>query len=79
MRNAYQRIDYRQFRDRWITAHAADGEFQGVPFPADRFELPSPEMSYQQGRSELPGNSSYGGLSTVQEPFGNGEAEDDTP
>ena len=74
------RADYRRFRQQWAVAHAADGEFQGgVPFPSDRFELPSPEIAWQQGRSELAGNSSYGGLSTVPEPHDNGETEDDTP
>ena len=50
-----------------------------MPFPSDLFKLPSPEISFQQGRPELPGDSSYGGLSTVPEPHGDGEAEDDMP
>ena len=60
--------DYRRFREQWAIAHAADSEFQGVPFPSDRFELPSPEIGFQQGN-----------LPTVPEPHGNGEAGEDTP
>jgi hypothetical protein len=46
-------------------AHAADGEFQGVPFPTDRFELPSPEIY----PSDMQGGEGYGELHTVQEDY----------
>ncbi|KAG6008963.1 hypothetical protein E4U21_003515 [Claviceps maximensis] len=38
------RHDYRRFLEMWVCAHSADREFQGVPFPQNHVELPSPEM-----------------------------------
>lgn len=28
----------------WLYAHSTDRDFQGVPFPPNHFELPSPQM-----------------------------------
>ncbi|KAG6026616.1 hypothetical protein E4U41_001225 [Claviceps citrina] len=36
--------DYRRFLDVWMYAHSTDGDFRGVPFPPNHFELPSPQM-----------------------------------
>ncbi|KIH92730.1 hypothetical protein SPBR_03065 [Sporothrix brasiliensis 5110] len=53
-----------RFIEQWTIAQNADAEFRGVPFPSDRFELPSPEI--------FPGSnvasSSVLGLSIVEEP-----------
>ncbi|KHN98516.1 uncharacterized protein MAM_03640 [Metarhizium album ARSEF 1941] len=38
------RQDYRRFLEMWLYAHRADGDFQGVSLPPNRFELPSPQM-----------------------------------
>ena len=50
--------DYRRFLERWLAAHSSDSEFNGVPFPSHRFELPSPQI--------MPGE--YSGLPPVPEP-----------
>jgi hypothetical protein len=36
--------DYRRFLEMWLYAHTTDRDFQGVPFPPNHFELPSPQM-----------------------------------
>ncbi|KAL7942348.1 Acetokinase family domain-containing protein [Trichoderma barbatum] len=36
--------DYKRFIDTWVFAHSSDREFNGVPFPPNHFELPSPEI-----------------------------------
>ncbi|KAG5933581.1 hypothetical protein E4U53_000944 [Claviceps sorghi] len=36
--------DYRRFLEMWVCAHSADRDFQGVPFPPNHVELPSPQM-----------------------------------
>lgn len=36
--------DYRRFLEMWLYAHSTDRDFQGVPFPPNHFELPSPQM-----------------------------------
>jgi len=46
--------------EQWVLAHSADSEFQGVPFPSNTFELPSPEILANQ----LAGTT----LETVAEP-----------
>ncbi|KAG5985130.1 hypothetical protein E4U55_001099 [Claviceps digitariae] len=38
------RHDYRRFLEMWVCAHSADREFQGIPFPPNHVELPSPQM-----------------------------------
>ncbi|KAG6006316.1 hypothetical protein E4U43_000457 [Claviceps pusilla] len=38
------RQDYRRFLEIWVCAHSADRDFQGVPFPPNHVELPSPQM-----------------------------------
>ncbi len=60
-----------------MIGHAADSEFRGVPFPSDRFELPSPEM-YPMESAELQGSEGYGPLQTVHEPYDAAES-DETP
>lgn len=60
------RADYFRFIEQWTIAQAADAAFQGVPFPADRFELPSPELF--AGDSSLAASSSLLGLPIVEEP-----------
>ncbi|QYS99219.1 hypothetical protein H0G86_006366 [Trichoderma simmonsii] len=40
--------DYKRFIETWAFAHSSDREFNGVPFPPNHFELPSPEI--QPGR-----------------------------
>ncbi|EPE09199.1 acetate kinase [Ophiostoma piceae UAMH 11346] len=42
--------DYYRFIEQWTIAQNADGEFGGVPFPSDCFELPSPEILPGDGR-----------------------------
>lgn len=37
-------LDYHRFFTTWAAVHASEGEFRGVAYPHDRFELPSPEM-----------------------------------
>jgi hypothetical protein len=69
--------DYRRFLEQWAIAHTADSEFSGVPFPTDRYELPSPEI-YPGERAELAGDGSFGGLQTVPEPAEAVES-DETP
>ena len=36
--------DYKRFIETWVYAHSSDREFNGVPFPPNHFELPSPEI-----------------------------------
>jgi hypothetical protein len=36
--------DYHRFLDRWASAHGSDRDFQGIPFPPNHVELPSPEI-----------------------------------
>ncbi|UKZ52193.1 hypothetical protein TrVGV298_005968 [Trichoderma virens] len=36
--------DYKRFIETWAFAHSSDREFNGVPFPPNHFELPSPEI-----------------------------------
>lgn len=45
--------DFRRFFEQWAIAHTADNEFNGVPMPLRRYELPSPEI-YSQDSVELP-------------------------
>lgn len=59
--------DYARFMEQWAFAQEADAEFRGVPFPIDRFELPSPEI-LPGDRVELFGSVSFSGLPTVEEP-----------
>ncbi|KAF5018598.1 hypothetical protein F66182_9427 [Fusarium sp. NRRL 66182] len=40
---------YRRFIETWLYCHSLDGEFNGIPFPPNHFELPSPQI--------LPGHS----------------------
>ncbi|KAG5970066.1 hypothetical protein E4U56_008001 [Claviceps arundinis] len=48
------RHDYRRFLDTWICAHSSDREFQGVPFPPNHFELPSPPILPSQAEEPVP-------------------------
>ncbi|RFU76319.1 acetate kinase [Trichoderma arundinaceum] len=41
--------DYKRFIETWVYAHSSDREFNGVPFPPNHFELPSPEILPGQG------------------------------
>ncbi|KAF5646307.1 acetate kinase [Fusarium tjaetaba] len=40
---------YRRFIETWLYCHSSDREFNGIPFPPNHFELPSPQI--------LPGHS----------------------
>ncbi|KAL7784736.1 Acetokinase family domain-containing protein [Trichoderma afarasin] len=40
--------DYKRFIETWAFAHSSDREFNGVPFPPNHFELPSPEIQPAQ-------------------------------
>ncbi|UNI15190.1 hypothetical protein JDV02_001748 [Purpureocillium takamizusanense] len=51
------RSDYRRFLEAWAYAHTSDRDFQGLPFPPNHFELPSPQMLPGLA-SELPSPSS---------------------
>ncbi|KAF7556611.1 hypothetical protein G7046_g6267 [Stylonectria norvegica] len=35
---------YRRFLETWLYCHSSDREFQGIPFPPNHFELPSPQI-----------------------------------
>ncbi|KAK9770714.1 hypothetical protein AB5N19_00277 [Seiridium cardinale] len=37
--------DYRRFLDTWLVAHSSDSEYHGIAYPADVFELPSPQIA----------------------------------
>ncbi|KAH6660249.1 hypothetical protein BKA67DRAFT_45849 [Truncatella angustata] len=37
--------DYRRFLDTWVVAHSSDSEYHGITYPADVFELPSPQIA----------------------------------
>ncbi len=56
--------DYQRFKDQWITASDSDGQFQGVPFPTDRYELAG-----AAGAAELDGAPAFQVLYPVQEPL----------
>lgn len=60
-------IDYYRFIEQWVIAQNADGEFSGVPFPTDRFELPSPEMFPGDGRDGYTSTSVLG-LPIMEDP-----------
>ncbi|KAL1897067.1 hypothetical protein Sste5346_004272 [Sporothrix stenoceras] len=62
-----RRFSMTSFIEQWNIAQAADGEFRGVPFPSDRFELPSPEIFPGDGRNNL-ASSSLLGLPIMEEP-----------
>ncbi|ORY66470.1 uncharacterized protein BCR38DRAFT_180905 [Pseudomassariella vexata] len=60
--------DYRRFLDAWLMAHSSDSEYNGIQYPHDVFELPSPQM--------LPGVSyEILALPTVPEPAEGGDEE----
>lgn len=44
-----ERQAYRRFIETWLYCHSSDREFNGIPFPPNHFELPSPQI--------LPGHS----------------------
>ncbi|KAJ4173459.1 hypothetical protein NW754_012460 [Fusarium falciforme] len=44
-----ERQAYRRFLETWLYCHSSDREFNGIPFPPNHFELPSPQI--------LPGHS----------------------
>lgn len=35
---------YRRFLETWLYCHSSDREFNGIPFPPNHFELPSPQI-----------------------------------
>ncbi|KAJ9429230.1 acetate kinase [Fusarium oxysporum] len=35
---------YRRFIETWLYCHSSDREFNGIPFPPNHFELPSPQI-----------------------------------
>ncbi|KAH6610910.1 acetate kinase [Trichoderma cornu-damae] len=45
--------DYKRFVETWVYAHSSDREFNGVPFPPNHFELPSPEILPGQAQQLL--------------------------
>lgn len=51
----------------WLYAHSSDGDFQGVPFPPNHFELPSPQLLPGQA-VELPSPDWQHTLAPVAEP-----------
>ena len=59
--------DYRRFLEAWAYAHSTDRDFQGLPFPPNHFELPSPQMLPGQA-SELPSPELSRSLDPVLEP-----------
>ncbi|OAA53756.1 hypothetical protein SPI_09201 [Niveomyces insectorum RCEF 264] len=61
--------DYYRFIEQWALAQSADAEFCGVPFPSDRFELPSPEI-YPGDNPNAGASSSVIGLPIAEEPPG---------
>ncbi|KAL3961690.1 hypothetical protein ACCO45_003213 [Purpureocillium lilacinum] len=61
------RSDYRRFLEAWAYAHSTDRDFQGLPFPPNHFELPSPQMLPGQA-SELPSPELSRSLDPVLEP-----------
>ncbi|GAB0132356.1 hypothetical protein EsDP_00000796 [Epichloe bromicola] len=66
------RHDYQRFLDMWICAHSTDRNFQGVPFPPNHFELPSPQMLPGQA-TELEAPDWQRTLEPVGEPTDLGE------
>lgn len=62
--------------EQWAHAQGVDAEFRGVPFPADCFELPSPEL-YPGDRTELAGSLPFIGLPTVEEPQNGADGDGD--
>ncbi|CAK7210730.1 hypothetical protein SCUCBS95973_000887 [Sporothrix curviconia] len=62
----YLGIQFSRADEQWRIAQTADSEFRGVPFPSDRFELPSPEIFPGDGNNLA--SSSLLRLPIVEEP-----------
>lgn len=75
--NQYAWTGYRRFLENWVYAHNSDRDFQGVPFPPNHFELPSPQILPGQTDLGLPSPEWQRNLEPVQEPAELGDDDRD--
>lgn len=69
-----ERQAYQRFLETWLYCHSTDREFNGIPFPPNHFELPSPQI--MPGHSpDLPVSEWQNRtLDSIAEPSGSGDA-----